>query len=128
MPKPNSSVPGSMLEGLQMILGELGGLMVTPDADVQFLTMLQHAIVSKVKQSTQHAITQQGSGGMTGPTASGAPQGIAPGGGAGLGGLVNQGALQAAQGGGGGGITGGPDQTPNADEFRRMVGANGVTQ
>lgn len=120
--KPNTAVPGSMLEGLQMILGELGGMMATPDADVQFLTTVQHAIVAKIKQSTQHAIQQQGPGGMTGPTGGPPPGTIAPGGGGGLGGLVNQGALQqAAQG------PQGPGGMPNPDEFRRMVGANGVT-
>jgi len=127
--KPNAAVPSSMLEGLQMILGELGGMMATPDADVNFLTTLQHAIVGKIKQHTQQAIqgqqqqTAQAMGMGGGP---GGPGG--PGGGGGLGGLVNQSALQQAQGGGApGGPGGAPAGMPNPDELRRMVGANGVT-
>lgn len=124
--KPNSSVPGSMLEGMQMILGELGGLMATPDADVQFLTTLQHAIVGKIKQSTQHAIGQQGPGGM--PHSPGAG-----GGGGGTGGLVNQQQLQAASQGGMAGVAGpsaqeqGPSGMANMNEMGRVLGT-GVTQ
>jgi hypothetical protein len=122
--KPNAAVPNSMLEGLQMILGELGGMMATPDADVQFLTTLQHAIVGKIKQSTQHAISQQGPGGMTSP-----PPGLgAAGMGGGTNGLVNQQALQGAGGGGPSAPEQGAQGSPNPDEMRRILGANGVSQ
>ena len=100
-------------------------MMVAPDADVRFLTMLQQVIVMKVKQSTQQAI--QGGGGAQPPGAigggPGGPPGMAgrPGGPMGLAGAAQQG-MQAEPGGPG---TAGPGGMPNPDEFRRMVGAGG---
>lgn len=105
--------PQSMLQGLQAILGQLGALMAAPDGDVQFLTQLQHAIVGKIKQSTQHAV---GGGG-----APGQGNAIAPGGGAGMAGFGAGG----TQGGPpGGGPAPGPGSMPNPDELRRVMGAN----
>jgi hypothetical protein len=103
-----------------MILGELGSLMAAQDADVGFLTQIQHAIVGKIKESTQHAIG--GGGGPGGPP--GGPGGgnsIAPGGGGGPVGLQAGGA--AGMGGPGG--PPGPSGGPNPDELRRVLGAQG---
>lgn len=119
-----------MLQGLQGILAALGGMMAAPDADVQFLTTLQHAIVAKIKQGTQAA--NQPPGGAPG----GQPSQVAPGGGAGMSGF-----------GAGAGAPGGPMQppggmgqspqpgmgapgpggmgAPNPDELRRTLGATG---
>lgn len=105
---PSEGGQSSMLQGLQRILGDLGALMAAPDGDVQFLTQLQHAIVGKIKQSTMHAISPQ-------------QQGAGPGGGMG-GGMRGFGdaGQQAAQGMG-------PQQQPNPDEMRRVMGATGTT-
>ena len=99
-----------MTQGLQSILGELGSLMIAPDADVQFLQMLQQAIVVKVKQSTQQAIQGGGPGGPMPGGRGGTAMGF--------GGAAPQ--MQAEAGGPG---TAGPGGMPNADEMRRMVGA-----
>jgi len=107
----------SMLQGLQQVLGMLGSLMATADADPQFLTTLMHAIAAKIKQSTQQAI---------------GPNRIGPGGGAGMAGFGGI-AQQAAAGGGPpgqGAPPGGPPPgggMPNPDELRRTVGATGMT-
>lgn len=119
-PKPNSAVPESMHQGLQMILGELGALMAAQDADVNFLTQLQHAIVAKIHQSTQHAIGM-GAGGPGGPPGPGG-NAIAPGGGAGPVGL--QGGGRFGMGGPAAGPAG-PGGMPNPDELRRVLSANG---
>ena len=119
-----------MLQGLQSVLGALGGMMAAPDADVQFLTTLQHAIVAKIKQGTQQAVSNQpGQGqppGAGGPP--GAPSQIGPGGGAGMSGfgaVVPPGGMdQSPQPG-----MGAPGPTgigaPNPDELRRTLGATG---
>lgn len=121
MPKSESgSQPTSMLQGLQSILGTLGTLMAAPDADVHFLTALQHAVVGKIKQSTHDSVAgnriQPGGG---------------PGGQAGFGGLAQQmgaGGMPPGMMGGGGpeqsSGPGGPGGMPNPDEFRRVIGAN----
>jgi hypothetical protein len=103
-----------MTQGLQAILGELGSLMIAPDADVQFLQALQQAIVGKVKQATAQAIAG-GQGGPPGQPNPGGRGGTAMG----FGGAAPQ--MQQDQAGGPG--TAGPGGMPNADEFRRMVGA-----
>ncbi len=96
--------------------------MAAPDADVQFLTQMQHAIVGKIKQSTQQAIQgqqQQMQQAIAGP---------GPGGGMGGGmrGLSPQ-MPMAAMLGGVQGNGGGPDNAPNPDEMRRVMGAQGMT-
>lgn len=128
--KPNSNVPPSMHEGLKMILGELGGLMAAQDADVQFLTQLQHVIVARIKQSTQQSIHPGGQPGQGQPGAAsgpGAGNSIAPGGGAGPAGLHSGGA--AGMGGPGAGGPppgpGGPQGAPNPDELQRVLGGAG---
>src|SRR5579863_5189056 len=127
MPSPKSGgEPTSMLQGLQAILGALGGMMAAPDADIQFLTGLQHVIVDKIKQGTQQAV---------GGAQPGQPSQIAPGGGGGMSGF---GAGAGAPGGpmtppgapppgmGAPGMNGGG--APNPDELRRVLSANGQTQ
>lgn len=137
MPQGMNRQADSMLEGLQGLLGAIGPLMTTPDADPQFLMMLQQAIVGKVKEATTKAAqgTQQ------------QPNQNAPGGG---GGMTGMGAGMGAPGGpmenpaagmmlgdmGGGGMPGGPAEPgegapgaggmgmPNPDELRRVLGAN----
>lgn len=115
-----------MHEGLQGILGQLGGLMATQDADVDFLTQLQHVIVAKINQSTKHAIGgPPGGGGPPGapPGGPGGGNAMGPGGGAGPVGLQAGGA--AGMGGPGG--PSGPGGAPNPDELRRVLGADGQT-
>lgn len=102
-----------------MILGELGSMMVAPDADVQFLQQLQQVIVSKIKRQTQQAIQGGGPPGAGGPMPGGRGSTAM-----GLGGAAQQMAgPQGMQAGPGGPGTAGPGGMPNADEFRRVVGA-----
>lgn len=134
--------PVSMLQGLQRILAELGSIMAAPDADVAFLTALQHAIVDQIKKATTAAVNGQVAGGQQAVQA----QQIAPGGGAGMsgfGGAMGQpagpgpglgGSAQPAGIGSGGGppmAMGAPGPggmgPSNVDELRRLVGGNGMT-
>jgi len=108
-----------MTQGLQSILGELGSLMIAPDADVQFLQALQQAIVGKVKQATAQAIAGGAPPGGPGGPGGGGPPGR-PGGPMGLAGTAQQGMQQDQMGGPG---TVGPGGMPNPDEMRRMAGA-----
>lgn len=132
MPQQGGAPP-SMLQGLQGVLGELGGLMAAPDADPRFLIQLQMVITSKIKQGTQQAIQgqqQQAAGAAGGGGPGMGPQRIGPGGGGGMSGFG--GAAPAMMGGGMGGPpgagAGAPMGQPNPDELRRVLGAQGQTQ
>lgn len=118
-----------MLQGLQRVLSDLGGMMAAPDADVQFITTLQHAIAAKITQNTQQSVAGQQA--ATQATAGGQPpaNAIAPGGGAGMsgfGGLQPQAGQAPAPGMGApgpGGLGSG-----NPDEMRRVLAATGQAQ
>ncbi len=105
-----------MNDGLKKLLGDIGQLMATPDADQQFLAKLQQAIYTRMGQPSpqgQGAPGQQ-PGGMPGAAppqgAPGQPPGpphAMPGGGVG------------GQGGFGGAGLG--NAMPNPDELRRIL-------
>jgi hypothetical protein len=107
-----------MNDGLRKLLGDIGMLMATPDADQQFLSKLQQAIYTRMGQPSP-----QGQPGGQAPGAPGQPPqgpGMPPGPprpmpGGGVGG----------QGGFGGAGMG--NAMPNPDELRRILqgGAQG---
>lgn len=116
-PPPKQQGPPSMMEGLQGILGDLGAMMAAPDADINFLTQLQHAIVMQIKKGTQQAMQQHQQGMQQAMGGGGQPQRIQPGGGAGMSGFNAAGQMQQA----GPGMNG-PGGMPNPDEARRILG------
>jgi hypothetical protein len=98
------------------LLSDIGGMMATPGADIEFLQKLQMVIAQKVQEMVHQAI----------PSPGGQPGGPPPGGGMG-----------SPMPGPGGGPPGGPGlagppagvngvqqlaQPPNPDELRRLVG------
>lgn len=126
MPFPSQSKqPQSMADGLQKLLGDVAQMMAAPDADMQFLSGLQAAIVQQIrnapglqdpKQQQMMAMQAQMGGPGGGPGGPGGlPAGAAAAGPPG----------PAAMGGGMPGLT---PTAPNMDEIRRMLGAQGATQ
>lgn len=112
----------------------LGSLMATPDADPDFLTMLQHAIVARLRQGAADAAgagKQMAPGGGAGMSGMGGPAGVM-GPGAGGGGMDMSGGMSAPPGMDmsqqAGPPQAGPPGLPNPDELRRMLGAGGMTQ
>jgi len=103
MAKDGGGQPTSMLQGLQSILGALGGMMAAPDADVPFLTGLQHVIVDQIKKKTTQAVAGQQQANQ-----------VAPGGGAGMSGF-----------GAGAGAPGGPMTPPGSQPPPPGMGAPG---
>lgn len=127
-PNPAGKQPQSMSEGLQKVLGDIAQLMAAPDADMQFLSALQQAIVMQIRnspglqdpqQQQQMAMMQQQMGGAGG-AGPGGPGGLPAGAGA------------AGPPGGpgpmGGGMPGLTPTAPNMDEIRRMLQAQGTAQ
>lgn len=117
-----------MLQGLQRVLSDLGAMMAAPDADIDFITTLQHAIAAKISQGTQQAAAGQ----QAAQQAAAQPQGpgggmqIAPGGGAGMSGFG--GAMQQAPPPGQGAPGPGGIGTGNTDEMARVLSATGQAQ
>ena len=104
MPARGSSV-NTMAEGLRSLLSEIAQLKATPDADVDFLTQVETAILTRIRADSVAAagLTQQGPG--FGPPPGAASPGLMP--------------ADAAPG------TAGMMQGPppiNPDELRRLMG------
>lgn len=127
--------PGTMLEALNKVISDISQAMVTPDADIQFLTQLQGVIVGRMRQGPgnggqqPHPQGQPPMGGQMSP-----PPGQPPGPPQGGGGPAPGGPVGGP--GGGGPPPGGPGQmqgppspngvtplaqAPNPDELRRML-------
>lgn len=123
----------SMGEGLKKLMGQISQLMLTPDADIQFLSQMQLQVRDAVmKQASAAANLSQGVAGVASAGGGGLPGG-APGGPMGgaapmLGpagpqpspaGPIGAPSLGPLGGGLGGGAAGIP--TPNPDELRRVL-------
>lgn len=112
----------TMAEGLKKILSATAQLMVLPDADIEFLTQLQLAITTYIRQSSAQAAGQ-----MTGTGPASAINDVAPGGpvppmGGGMGPAMGAAGPMGPGGMGGGGM-GGLAAAPNPDELRRLLSA-----
>lgn len=113
----------TMSEGLPKLLADVAQMMAAPDADVQFLSTLQSAIVQQIRnapglqdpqqQAMMQAQQQQQGGGPPGGAA----------------GMPSQAGGQppgpSAMGGAMPGLT---PTAPNMDEIRRMLAAQGTAQ
>jgi hypothetical protein len=106
----------SMSEALQMILQDIGIALGTPDADIQFLTTLQQAVVMQMRQGHQQQ-QRAAMGGVNNPQSS-------PGMGSPAGGQMPMGgpggAMQSSGAPGVPGVRSMP-QMPNPDELRRLA-------
>ena len=99
-----------MVDGLTKIVQQIGALKLSPNADIDFLTQLETAILSYVhQQNSQGSQAQQGAPGF--PPGASVPGMGGPGGPGG--GLTPAGVPGVMQSPG----------MPNPDELRRMVGA-----
>lgn len=111
-----------MAEGLPKLLADVAQMMAAPDADVQFLSGLQGAIVQQIRNAPglqdpqQQAMMQAQAQGQAGG---------APGGSAGMPGQA--GAQPPGPSAMGGAMPGLTPTAPNMDEIRRMLAATGQT-
>lgn len=107
----------SMAEGLKKLLPAISQLKVLPDADMQFLSALEMAVIGYLKQQAQKAAA--GTAQAAAQAAGGAPS---------MGGGPQMGPPQPhamAPGGAAGGGMGGLTQPPNPDELRRVLAGAG---
>lgn len=110
---PPSKAQTTMTEGLTTVLSDIAKLQAAPDADLDFLTSLQQAIVGKIR-SMQPGGQQPGQPGQPSPGGMGGPAGMVQGGA--MQGLSPTGGGQLPDMGGAGG--------PNMDELRRALGSS----
>jgi hypothetical protein len=118
--KPGA-MKGSFADSLGTLLQQIGGMMSTPDADVDFLQKMQLVIVTKIKQVVNQGLPSKPAGAPgdmgSSPDMSGNP----------------------AAGGAGGPMLAGPPgpagqgvsplaQAPNPDELRRVLSGAGGGQ
>lgn len=116
--------PATMMESLNKVIQDLSQAMVTPDADIQFLTQLQGIVVGRMRQGAGQPQGQP-QGGQSPPPGGPPPGGGGPGG-------PPPGQDPNAPGGGmpgGAPMQGGPTPNgvqplapqPSPDELRRLI-------
>jgi hypothetical protein len=100
----------TMSEGLHQLLSSLAQLKAAPDADLEYLSAIESAILQKLKEPLQQAAQALAQAGGVVPPGMAGQMGAAAQGG------MGQSPPQQAQGGG----------MPNPDELRRLVASRGL--